>query len=485
MPNLLHHISNLKVTYSLVNGLMRLTKKVVPYKTNNPFLESIFAPVERESFSTKIRVTGEIPKELNGLLLRTGPNPIKVDNPALYSWFVGDGMVHALKIENGQAQWYKSKYVQTHKVSKLLGIGKIRGQQRGVVDLSNTNIIGHAGKIWSLIEAGPYPISMDFELNSEAYGLFNSNDQFGFTAHPHKDPETGDLHGICYDSINLTQVFYQVIDPNGQVKKRVEIPVKHGPMMHDCAMSSTRMVIFDMPITFSFKNIARGAEFPYAWNDKHTPRIGLLPKDGHAEDIRWFTIDPCFVFHTCNAFDLDNGDLVVDVAVHGKSFQKSIQGPADEQHIKFERWTLQSATGNIKREVISDIPQDFPRFDERMSGKNYRYAYAVSVGEAGKPADPIHLKPNLLLRHDLKTGKTIQHSYGNALTGEVIFVPKNANSAEDDGWLMSYVHDLENGPSKIVILDSKKIGQEPQAIIEFGVRVPIGFHTNWVDYPAR
>ena len=485
MPNLLHHISNLKTTYSVVNMLMSLSKKIAPYNANNPFLEGPFAPIGHESFSSEIKITGEIPKQLNGMLLRTGPNPIETPNPALYNWFVGDGMIHAVKIENGQVRWYKSKYVQTHKVSNLLSLSKIKGQQRGVVDLSNTNVIGHAGKIWSLVEAGPYPVSMDYELNSEGYSLFNSNDKYGFTAHPHKDHDTGDLHGICYDALNLTQVFYQVIDSYGQVKKRVQIPVKHGPMMHDCAMSSTRMVIFDMPITFSFKHIARGADFPYAWNEKHVPRIGLLSKNGKAEDILWFKIDPCFVFHTCNAFDLENGDLVVDVIVHGKSFQNSIQGPADEQHIKFERWTLQCKTKDIKREIISDIPQEFPRFDERLAGKNYRYAYAVSVGEEGQPADPINLKPNLLLRHDLDTGETIQHSYGNSLTGEVIYVPKKANSAENDGWLMSYVHDLDNGPSKIVILDSKKIGHKPQAVIELGVRVPIGFHTNWIDIPKN
>lgn len=481
MPNILHHISNQKMPVSVLNGILNLTKKMRPYRAQNPFLEGPFAPISQETFSENIKVTGEIPKELNGLLLRTGPNPVNVDNPALYNWFVGDGMVHALKIQNGEAKWYKSRYVGTHKVHNQLNRKKIKGNPRGLVDLSNTNIIGHAGKIWSLIEAGPYPVSMDYDLNSEAYGLFNSEEQFGFTAHPHKDPETGDLHGICYEALNLTQIYYQVIDPQGQVKKRVEIPVNHGPMMHDCAASTKKMVIFDMPITFSFKNVVKGADFPYAWNDKHLPRIGLLPKDGVAQDIRWFNIDPCFVFHTCNAYDLDNGDVVVDVVVHGKSFENSIQGPADEQHIKFERWIIQYASGEIKREIISDIPQEFPRFDERLSGKKYRYAYGISVGEAGKPADPINYKPNVLLRHDLVTGQTIEHANGNLLTGEVIFVPKHTNSAEDEGWLMCYVHDKECGPSKIVILDAQKMGESPQAVIDLPVHVPIGFHTNWVD----
>jgi carotenoid cleavage dioxygenase len=66
------------------------------------------------------------------------------------------------------------------------------------------------------------------------------------------------------------------------------------------------------------------------------------------------------------------------------------------------------------------------------------------------------------------------------VTGEVVFVPRHANSAEDEGWLMSYVHNLVCGTSRVVILDAKKLGQTPQAIIELPVRVPLGFHGNWV-----
>ena len=485
MSNFLSVLANNTIAMKTLNYLSQIPKLRVPYADDNPFLKGPFAPVKDEISTQNLKVIGVIPPNLDGLFLRMGPNPVEVDNPALYNWFVGDGMVHALRIQNGKALWYKNRYVGTHKVNDKLNRPRIKGHPRGVVDITNTNIIGHAGKIWTLVESGPLPVAMDAELNSLSYSLFNSEERYEFTAHPHKDPDTGELHAICYDSLVLNKVHYHVIDKEGKLKKRVSIPVQHGPMMHDCNMTQSQMVIFDLPITFSLKNIMKGADFPYIWNDKHEPRIGLLPKTGEAQDIQWFKIDPCFVFHSCNAYDLENGDVIVDASVHEKTFANTIQGPADEQNIRFERWHLDRKAGELKRTVISNIPQEFARFDERLTGKPYRYAYTLTLGEENKPGSPTDISPNYLLRHDLKTGETLKHFYGEGYaTGEVIFIPKSKESAEDEGWLISYVHSIDANHQKItkvVILDAKNIESDPQATIELPVHVPLGFHSNWVN----
>lgn len=145
-------------------------------------------------------------------------------------------------------------------------------------------------------------------------------------------------------------------------------------------------------------------------------------KNGDAQDIKWFDVDPCIIFHSFNAYDLENGDIIFDACVHTKTFTDSIQGPVDKQLIQFERWTLQFGTQTLKREVISKIPQEFPRLDERFVGKPYRFAYSISVGNEGEPVDNINLKANNLLVHDLLKGESYKHSYGDDyFTGEVIF----------------------------------------------------------------
>lgn len=465
-----------KIASQATRWLTRQLQKRVPHSAANPFLAGPFAPVSRECTETTLHVQGEIPETLNGMLLRIGPNPLQVENPAVYNWFVGDGMVHGLRLQGGRARWYRNRFIGVDNVNKMLGRPIAPGPRRGPSDAVNTNIIGHAGQLWALVEAGAYPVQLDAELNTLKHGLFDSAANLPFSAHPHVDPDTGELHAICYDALARSKVHYLVIDKEGKLKRNVAIPVQHGPMMHDCAITASQVIILDLPVTFSLAGALKGSSLPYAWNPRHAARVGTLPRTGDAKDIRWFSVDPCFVFHTCNAYDLDNGNTVLDVVVHERTFASSIQGPAENQAISFERWTLDRASGQVQRRVISHESQDFPRLDERFTGKPYRYAYTVGIS-----ADPQQPTANQLFRHDLHTGETLTHHYGaGKVSGEAIFVPRHAGADEGDGWLMSYVHDLDGGPSQVVILDAQKLGEAPQAVIDLGVPVPLGFHGNWV-----
>ena len=455
---------------------MRQLQKRVPYNARNPFLEGVYAPLKDEYTETDLVVEGEIPAGLNGVLARIGPNPLQVENPAIYNWFLGDGMVHGLKLQNGRALWYRNRYVGVDSVNATLGRPTAPGPRRGVGDVVNTNIIGHAGQLWALVEAGSLPVALDGEFNTVRHGLFNSSTQRAFSAHPHQDPDTGDLHAVCYDAPVRDKVRYLCIGKDGELKRDVAIPVQHGPMIHDCAITQSKVIILDLPVTFSVARVLKGSGLPYAWNARHQARVGVLPRNGGSADVRWYPIDPCFVFHTCNAYDLDNGDIMLDVVVHARVFEHSTQGPLENQPITFERWTLENATGRVRRQVISREPQEFPRLDERLTSKPYRYAYAITVNpDAGQPV------ANSLLRHDLQSGETLRHDYGEGWSsGEVVFVPRSAAAKEDEGWLLSYVHDVQGGHSKVVILDAQKLGQPPQAEIKLPVRVPLGFHGNWI-----
>lgn len=457
--------------------LHRRLQKRIPYSPSNPFLEGPFAPVPAEYTATKLTVTGRIPRELNGILARIGPNPRQVENPGAHHWFLGDGMVHGLRLEDGEARWYRSRFVGSDSVRKAQGLSPLPGPRRGPIDVVNTNIIGHAGRLWALVEAGALPVALDSELNSTGHRLFESGQRLGYTAHPHADPATGELHTICYDGFDPRHVFHRVIDKDGRLTRNVAVPVKHGPMVHDCALTASHVVILDLPVTFSAKLVLGGAALPYAWNPRHEARVGLLPRNGAAKDVRWFSVEPCFVFHTANACDLADGSAIVDVVVHARMFDRSRQGPEDQQ-VTFERWKLDAATGRVERSVLSRETQEFPRYDERRTGQPYRYAYAVTLNVA-QP------QPNALLRHDVERGETVSHAYGaRDLSGEVVFVPRHAQAAEHEGWLLSFVHDLDGGPSKVVILNADDLGGPPQAVIALPVRVPLGFHGNWIPDPA-
>lgn len=277
----------------------RKMRQRVPYHPANPFLEGPFAPVTHESIRTDLAVDGQLPESLDGLYLRIGPNPLKVDNPATYHWFTGEGMVHGVRLREGRAEWYRNRWVGSDAVRETLKQPRTPGPRRGVSDVVNTNVYRHAGRIWASTEAGVLPVELNESLDTVRYGYFDADaSRLPFTAHPHEDPRTGALHAICYDATNPRAVQYVVIDAQGRLAHEAAIPVRHGPMIHDCAVSRSQVVVLDLPVTLSWRALLTGASFPYRWNPRHTARVGLIPKGGQASGMRWWSVDPCAVFHT-------------------------------------------------------------------------------------------------------------------------------------------------------------------------------------------
>lgn len=448
-------------------------QKRVPYSPTNPYLEGPFAPIKAEATAMQLPVRGSIPRELQGILTRIGPNPMEVPNPAIYHWFTGDGMVHGIRLRDGVAEWYRSRWVGTDSVNQRLGRASAPGSRHGVSDVVNTNLIPHAGTLWALVEAGALPVELDRELNTVRHSYFASPFSRAYTAHPHRDPRTGELHAICYDSLSRSEVRYVVVDPHGFVVRDVAIPVRHGPMIHDCALTANYILIFDLPVTFSFGALLHGATFPYRWNRRHPARVGLLPRTGILAELRWFEVEPCQIFHTANAYDLDDGSVVVDAVVYQRVFDRSRQG-LEASRTRLERWRLDSQRGRVERKVLSDCKQEFPRYDERRTTQSYRYAYTTGF-------DVEHVGPQPLFRHDLETGHVVRRELGpHGVPSEAVFVPRAANGAEEDGWVLSYVYDMETDLSSVMILDAQDFAGEPVAIIELPVRVPLTFHGNWI-----
>jgi 8'-apo-carotenoid 13,14-cleaving dioxygenase len=456
-------------------GARHLARRV-PQSASNPWLEGRFAPVREERTDLDLRVTGRLPPELDGLYARIGPNPMEVRNPGAYHWFVGDGMVHGIRLRHGKAQWYRNRWVATDAVQARRGRPALPGSRRGVIDVVNTNVIGHAGRIWALVESGPLPIELDAELESVRRGLFDGAFSAAFSAHPHQDPGTGALHAICYDALAPMRVQHIVVDAGGRVTRVESIPVQHGPMIHDCAITASSVVILDLPVTFSVAEMLRGYPLPYRWNERHRARVGLLPKAGRAADVRWFDVDPCFVFHPCNAFDLPDGGAVIDVVVHPRIFHESHVGP-EVGEIAFERWTLDASTRRVGRRVLGRGRQEFPRCDERRTGREYRFAYVSGFDPMGG-ARP-------LLRYDLASGTVAEHGFGDRRTpGEFVFVPRSPTAAEDEGWLIGLVHALDGARTELVVLDARDFTGEAVATVELPAPVPMGFHGNWIAVSA-
>jgi 8'-apo-carotenoid 13,14-cleaving dioxygenase len=442
----------------------------------HPFLTGPHTPMTEEKTLETLKVTGTIPPELDGRYLRIGPNPMNA-NAANHHWFIGDGMVHGVRIKDGKALWYKNRWLRSNAVSKALGEAPAPGPRSPLFDTANTNVLAHAGKIYGLVEAGANPVHLDEDLNTVAHDPFGGTLQQSFTAHPHLDPETGELHAICYKGDVTNTVWHTVVNAQGKVIREEPIRVKHGPMIHDCMITANFVIVLDMPVTFSMKMMLAGYNFPYAWNPEHKARVGLLPRQGKSSDVIWCDVEPCAVFHPANAYETAEGTVIMDVCAHDTMFATSTVGP-DSKACPLERWTINVSAGQVKRQVIDAESQEFPRPDERFIGKPYRYTFTTAL-----PKD--HLFQNgsdtRLFRHDLVEGTRQVHDFGpQRHPGEFVFITRNEHAAEGDGWLMGFVINMANETTDYVILDAMDFEGEAVASVHIPHRIPPGFHGNWV-----
>ncbi|OBG92715.1 carotenoid oxygenase [Mycobacterium sp. E3251] len=486
-------------------------------ETRNPYLEGLLAPVRAEVTATDLPVTGRIPEHLDGRYLRNGPNPAEEVDPATYHWFSGDGMVHGVALRDGKAQWYRNRWVRSLSVCGALGEptpGRLN-PRAGMLSLgANTNVLAHAGRTLALVEGGVANYELTDELDTIGTCDFDGTLAGGYTAHPHRDPRTGELHAISYSFARGRTVQYSVIDTRGRARRTVDIEVSGSPMMHDFSLTDSYVVVYDLPVTFDpmqvlpvtmprwlglparlvmqsligrvrvpsplnammNRNPKHSDRMPYAWDPGYPARIGVMPREGMNSDIRWFDIEPCYVYHPLNAYsEMRDGTevLVLDVVRYARMFDHDRRGPG-EAPPTLERWTINLATGAVSTECRDDRPQEFPRINETLLGREHRFGYTVGASFQGAAS--------ALYKHDYATGGSVVAPLDpDLLLGEMSFVPNPGGSAtdraEDDGILLGYGYHRERDEGQLVLLDAATL--EPVATVHLPQRVPMGFHGNW------
>ncbi len=436
--------------------------------TENPFLAGNYGPVTEERTDTDLAVDGAIPQELRGRYLRIGPNPL-VAPSGPYHWFLGDGMVHGVELGDGAARWYRNRWVRTDEIARAMGEQPVDGPTPPMYDASNTHVIGHAGRILALTE-GAMPYELSPTLDTLRRTDFGGPLPTGFTAHPKADPVTGELHAFAYWFAEPYLVYY-VIDATGVLVRSEPITIPRAVMMHDFAITREHVLFFDLPVVFDLEV----QPFPFRWDDDQPARVGVMPRAGGDADVQWVDVEPCYVFHPMNAYD-DGGSVVVDVPKYATMMKHSRVGPNDGALPALERWTIDPASRKVREERVDERGQEFPRVNETLLGSRHRFGYAVELRETRDSFDSAKY-----LKHDFVAGTVREHDFGaGRLPSELVFVPSEAATSEDDGWLIGYVYDAGSDRSDLVILDAHDFGAAPVATVHLPVRVPFGFHGSWI-----
>ncbi|CAK9238338.1 unnamed protein product [Sphagnum jensenii] len=484
------------------------------------FLTGSFGPVASETDpASGLTVSGSIPECLNGEFVQVAPNP-RFSPVSKYHWFDGDGLLHGLNIKDGKAT-YVARFVKTSKLqqeeyygaAKFVKAGDMYGKKGiafallhnlrvklGVLDISNglgtanTALVYYNNKLLALHEADkPYIIKVledgDLEtIGREDYGTLADR----FTAHPKFDPVTGEMFGFYWKQMELPYLTYQMFSKEGVLLEPVPITIPECVFIHDFAITENYAIFLDLSLMMNKKFLTEGKNV-FNFDPSKEARLGLLPRYAKNESqIRWFTIPPCMIFHTVNAWE--EGDEVVLIACRMPTYDFTLFAAFDEDKYEDSRpqlyeFKMNLKTGEATQRLLSTLTIEFPRINDNYIGRKQRYAYGAIFDKKmtviGVAKFDLALEPELNTR-DLKIGGNIigLFVHGDGRRGsEPLFVPRVVDKEipEDDGYLICFVYDENKGKSETVIIDAKTMASEPVGVVNLPTRVPVGFHSIFVS----
>ncbi|MDG0025363.1 carotenoid oxygenase family protein [Trinickia sp. Y13] len=453
----------------------RAIAEIVGYPANG-----VFVPLDRETEAIDLPILGAIPPELDGLYVRNSFNSHPVRAAKCPHPFLEDGMIHGVRLQGGRACWYRNRWVVTDTLASATGRSAPGGPPDrcwSATNPANVGLTPHAGRLLAMCETG-MPYALDAALETLGRFDFNGGLAASMTAHPKRDPETGDLHFFNYWP-RRPNVTYFAADSAGRITRRESIDVAGATVMHDFAITQRFAVFIDQPLLFE-RPPRPGGGMPFRWAPEYGSRIGLLDLQRRGVPVRWFDIDVCYIPHVLNAFDDLEHDEVVLRAVLGDACYLTGLPLPDSPSLSMHEWRLSLSTGRVSEACIADVPGELPRIDERRIGRPHRYGYSAQVRmEYGWQAF------GGLFKYDFGTGTVTRHDFGaHAASSEPVFVPASHASAEDEGWVLSYVYDARIDRSRLVILDAQHFAQAPVASVELPQRVPYGAHGAWVAHDA-
>ena len=473
------------------------------------FSGDFFPTLRFEGEILDCEVTGEIPREIRGTFYRLGGDwlyPPKSPHDAPFS---ADGYISMFRFANGRVD-YRGRFVRTPRYlanlsagRQLFGIYRNRAADDPTVrslssTVSNTTPVVHAGRLFATKEdARPYEIDPHTLETRGEWDFDGKYTSLTFTAHPKTDPVSGELICFGYEATGEASkdVFVYFIDRSGRVRREVRLQAPYVGEMHDMAITQSHVVLPLYPLTTDREWLAEG-NIHWYWDHRLPGYLCVLPRDGDAQDARWIEGPPHAMVHTLNATTQGNR-LVIDGAVSDANpfpfFPNRFGAP----------WTPENGTSTIRRWLLDldskhqgweeqrpfpTASGGLPRIDDRFISQPYRYGY---MGYSD-PARPFDVKltegrafpvTNCLGRYHLASGKLDTLFVGSDGTlQEACFVPRAAQAAEGDGYLVAVYSNLAASRSELIVVDAMRMAELARVILPFQISVQV--HGAWAPHEA-
>jgi len=463
----------------------------VTNQEHQPDLEGNLFPVGNEVDDASLEVTGVLPEGLRGAFVRNGPNPL-FQPIGRYHMFDGDGMLHGVTFDGGRLS-YRNRWIRSRGLNAEIDLGRavypglsdvmsfpdpaLVGTAGPVKNPANTHIVRHAGRYLALWEGG-LPTEVTASLDTVGEFDFGGRLSGSMTAHPRLDPRTGEMFFFGY-SVFEPVIRYYVVDAQGSLVHSVTLDVPAPVMMHDFILTDQYVVFLDSPIVFDVANIGKGPMVE--WRPENGTRIGVLPRLGGADEVRWFEIEPGHVQHFWNGWT--DGDRIEFSGTRFDHPNFGLDGTAELNESTVDdtpplpaRFFVDMAAGTAGWTQLDDLGGDFARINDDYNGVRSRYHYMSAAMAPNRRLGDF----DSIVRYDDVTGE--RHVWNAGPTGHVgesVFAPDPDGQAENDGWLLNAVYDSAADHTDLFVLDARDIEAGPIARVHLTQRVPFGFHANW------
>lgn len=457
-----------------------------------------FTTLEDETIIAELALQGELPRWLQGSLLRTGPAKFELSGQPVSHWFDGLAMLHRFTIADGRAS-YGSRFLESRAYRAAREQGRLvygefatdpcRSLFKRVQTLfspgdaftDNANVnVARLGERFLAMTETPLPVEFDpHTLHAAGVRPFQAPGQLS-TAHPHVDRASGSLLNYAAKlGPRSSYRFFEVPAASGGAgpsRPRVlaSVPVSEPAYMHSFGLTERWFVLTEFPFVVNPLALAlSGRPYieNYRWKPERGTRFTLVDRATGAVTAGLRT-DACFGFHHVNAYD--EGDQVIvdvctvpDAGIVENLYLERLRGGCALPQSQLTRFRLGVGDRSVVRERIGEHGIELPRINYgRCNGRPYRYAWGNDLGPSGWFEK--------IVKVDVGDGSMQAFREDGCYPGEPVFVARPQAECEDDGVLLSVVLDARSETSFLLVLDARDLSELARAQVPH--HIPFGFH---------
>ncbi len=467
------------------------------------FFMSTITPVLQTEISQEVQkmpleVNGAFPFWLKGIFVRNSSIPVISGGVQVTHEFDGLAMLHSFAFAQGNVS-YTNRFLLSEAHDCVVNRNcidydgfasaqsfwsKVRSYFIGSVNRivnASVNIFKYGNEYVALTEA-PGPVC--FDINTlETKGVFAFQDdlpksQCYESAHPHFDFTSKETLNYLIEFGRQSYYVLYRMEEGSSIRKVIgRIPVEKPAYMHSFAMTEHYVILTEYPLVVNPSDLLISTKSymnNFKWNPEQGTRFTVIERST-GKLISQASTEAFFSWHHVNAFESEKGEeLIIDlVAVPGLSMmpkifpQFSVKG-GQAWSTRLMRYHYSLRNHEIASEILLEKDVEFPRIDDRLDGKPYRYIYlTVSNGVDGVS------RQNELAKFDLETKQLVTWSEHGYEVLEPVFVPSPESLYEDDGVVLTVIND-EQKNAFLIVLDGRTFKEIGRAKMPW--HIPGSFH---------